>query len=150
MHGPINVKSPNNISKWHMGFNSAFKGLMTARNRCRVAQYEAAFILVPLSMKSTTSTRLWSQNTIYQQISHCEFIRSRLPGKFQIHARKFCFQGVVVNRCIVSSDHVSRKSRPRLAYCWRNETLLTILRGLRSSDSARGIHHTRNLCKPNS
>jgi hypothetical protein len=23
----INVKSPNNISKWQMGFNSAFKGL---------------------------------------------------------------------------------------------------------------------------
>jgi hypothetical protein len=28
MHLPINVKSPNNISKWHMGFNSAFKGLI--------------------------------------------------------------------------------------------------------------------------
>jgi hypothetical protein len=28
MHGPINVKSPNNISKWQMGFNSVFKGLM--------------------------------------------------------------------------------------------------------------------------
>jgi hypothetical protein len=27
MHAPINVKSPNNISKWQMGFNSAFKGL---------------------------------------------------------------------------------------------------------------------------
>jgi hypothetical protein len=27
MHGPINLKSPNNISKWQMGFNSAFKGL---------------------------------------------------------------------------------------------------------------------------
>jgi hypothetical protein len=27
MHVPINIKSPNNISKWHMGFNSAFKGL---------------------------------------------------------------------------------------------------------------------------
>jgi hypothetical protein len=27
MHGPINVKSPNNISTWQMGFNSAFKGL---------------------------------------------------------------------------------------------------------------------------
>jgi hypothetical protein len=27
MRGPINVKSPNNISKWQMGFNSAFKGL---------------------------------------------------------------------------------------------------------------------------
>jgi hypothetical protein len=27
MHLPIKVKSPNNISKWHMGINSAFKGL---------------------------------------------------------------------------------------------------------------------------
>jgi hypothetical protein len=27
MHGPINVKSPNNTSKWQMGFNSAFNGL---------------------------------------------------------------------------------------------------------------------------
>jgi hypothetical protein len=29
MHGPINVKSPNNTSSWQMGFNSAFKGLIT-------------------------------------------------------------------------------------------------------------------------
>jgi Leu/Phe-tRNA-protein transferase len=28
MHGPINVKSPNNNSNWQMGFNSAFKGLI--------------------------------------------------------------------------------------------------------------------------
>jgi len=28
MHGTINVKSPNNISEWQMGFNSGFKGLM--------------------------------------------------------------------------------------------------------------------------
>jgi hypothetical protein len=28
MHGPINVKSPNNTSTWQMGFNSAFKGLI--------------------------------------------------------------------------------------------------------------------------
>jgi len=27
MHGPINVKSPNNISEWQMGFNSVFEGL---------------------------------------------------------------------------------------------------------------------------
>jgi hypothetical protein len=27
IHGPINVKFPNNINKWQMGFNSAFKGL---------------------------------------------------------------------------------------------------------------------------
>jgi hypothetical protein len=29
MHGPTNVKSPNNISKLQMGFNSAFKGLIS-------------------------------------------------------------------------------------------------------------------------
>jgi hypothetical protein len=28
MHGPMNVKFPNNISKWQMEFNSAFKGLI--------------------------------------------------------------------------------------------------------------------------
>jgi hypothetical protein len=28
MHGSINVKSLNNTSKWQMGFNSAFKGLI--------------------------------------------------------------------------------------------------------------------------
>jgi hypothetical protein len=27
MHGLINLKSPNNTSKWQMGFNSAFKDL---------------------------------------------------------------------------------------------------------------------------
>jgi hypothetical protein len=31
MYGPINVKSPNNTSKWQMGFNSAFEGLMLLR-----------------------------------------------------------------------------------------------------------------------
>jgi hypothetical protein len=29
MHGPMNVKFPNNTSKWQMEFNSAFKGLMS-------------------------------------------------------------------------------------------------------------------------
>jgi hypothetical protein len=32
MHVLINVKSPNNISKWQMGFNSAFKGLIQGSN----------------------------------------------------------------------------------------------------------------------
>jgi hypothetical protein len=27
MQGPINIESPNNTSKWQMGFNSAFKEL---------------------------------------------------------------------------------------------------------------------------
>jgi hypothetical protein len=35
MHGPINVKSPYNISKWQIGFNSAFKGLTHIENPTR-------------------------------------------------------------------------------------------------------------------
>jgi hypothetical protein len=31
MHGPVNVKSPNNTSKWRMGFNSAFKRLVRGK-----------------------------------------------------------------------------------------------------------------------
>jgi hypothetical protein len=34
MHVAINVKSPNNISKWQMGFNSAFKGLKGITSCC--------------------------------------------------------------------------------------------------------------------
>jgi hypothetical protein len=38
MHGPINVQSPNNISKWQMGFNSAFKWLRRMRWAEKVAR----------------------------------------------------------------------------------------------------------------
>jgi len=30
MHILVKVKSPNNTTKWQMGFNSAFKGLNTS------------------------------------------------------------------------------------------------------------------------
>jgi hypothetical protein len=36
MNLPINVKSAHNISKWQMGFNSAFKGL-TGKKTMNVA-----------------------------------------------------------------------------------------------------------------
>jgi hypothetical protein len=35
MHGSINVKFPNNTSKWQMEFNSAFKGLMNKISKRR-------------------------------------------------------------------------------------------------------------------
>jgi hypothetical protein len=42
MHGPINVKSPNNTSKWRMGFNSAFKGLSEMCSQGVVSSKEAS------------------------------------------------------------------------------------------------------------
>jgi hypothetical protein len=40
MHGPINVKSLNNINKWQMGFNSAFKGLMELESGMKCMEKE--------------------------------------------------------------------------------------------------------------
>jgi hypothetical protein len=42
MHGPIIVKFPNNISKWQMGFNSAFKGL-NSHNMTNKCIYDVLF-----------------------------------------------------------------------------------------------------------
>jgi len=44
MHGPINVKSPNNSSKWQMGFNLAFKGL-NSNEVMTVGEVNAHYIL---------------------------------------------------------------------------------------------------------
>jgi hypothetical protein len=47
MHGPINVKYPNNNNKWQMEFNSAFKGLkrrVTGTNRDTISYRK---LLVP-------------------------------------------------------------------------------------------------------
>jgi hypothetical protein len=38
MHGPMNVKFPNNTSKWEMEFNSAFKGLMLQQSLTYITQ----------------------------------------------------------------------------------------------------------------
>jgi hypothetical protein len=51
MHGPINVKSPNNISKWQMGFNSAFKGLrnyVPLQNSMNVVSFTAHTLFAQL------------------------------------------------------------------------------------------------------
>jgi hypothetical protein len=44
MHGPINVKSPNNTSKRQMGLNSAFKGLNDTRTFLRVTLIFSCFM----------------------------------------------------------------------------------------------------------
>jgi hypothetical protein len=55
MHLPINVKSPNNIRKWQMGFNSAFKELNSLQHRlnkeevCRSARPRPTALLSPSS-----------------------------------------------------------------------------------------------------
>jgi hypothetical protein len=44
MHGPIHVKSPNNISKWQMGFNSTFKELINPAVFCKLFEKEKDFV----------------------------------------------------------------------------------------------------------
>ena len=45
MHGPINVKAPNNTSKWQMGFNSAFKGLSIVRTLTSMSLEDIFFLI---------------------------------------------------------------------------------------------------------
>jgi hypothetical protein len=49
MHKPINVKSPNNMSKWQMGFNSAFKGLRTKSLECSCSSL-LGYVGLPVSV----------------------------------------------------------------------------------------------------
>jgi formylmethanofuran dehydrogenase subunit B len=44
MHGSTNVKSPNNIRKWQMGFNSAFKGLRSGNEVMKEVEMGIIFV----------------------------------------------------------------------------------------------------------
>jgi hypothetical protein len=46
MHVPINVKSPNNISKWQMRFNSAFKGLIDLLSYIEADRSTSVFVFI--------------------------------------------------------------------------------------------------------
>jgi hypothetical protein len=52
MHGHINVKFPNNINKWQIVFNSAFKGLKWLLNRASFLRYLYVATLVPTEFHS--------------------------------------------------------------------------------------------------
>ena len=75
MHVPINVKSPNNISEWQMGFNSAFKGL-----KCVSLQR-----LLCISVQSLLTLSL-NLHSLFRLLC---FFRNR-GGKLAIETR-FCF-----------------------------------------------------------
>jgi hypothetical protein len=65
MHGPINVKSPNNISKWQMRFNSAFKGLIYKGYLYKHAGPEAEG-----SNPTAGLTLLWARNPFRRNFNH--------------------------------------------------------------------------------
>jgi hypothetical protein len=51
MHGPINSKSPNDTSKWQMGFNSAFKGLNSFSPHVETKQICSSFQITVMLLK---------------------------------------------------------------------------------------------------
>jgi hypothetical protein len=61
MHGPINVKSPNNTSKGQMGFNSAFKGLSAKLNPiCHLLELLGAHHILHISRIRVKGRKQWS------------------------------------------------------------------------------------------
>jgi hypothetical protein len=68
MHVPINVKSPNNISKWQMEFNLAFKGL--SKPICNNRQYSQKY-----PTKRTDHKRLHTSFGIASKFSRLKIVR---------------------------------------------------------------------------
>jgi hypothetical protein len=91
MHGPINVKSPNNIAKWQMRFNSAFKGL-TGRSKSYVPQFFSA--LLPDHIQNTVRgqkvLRCLLLNVLYSPV-HFSILFYPLPANVENMVRKISF-----------------------------------------------------------
>jgi hypothetical protein len=96
MHGPINVKSPNNISKQQMGFNAAFKGLIQLR------------ISLLSSANINNEYRPWNADSAFLKPFHYFRIVSRIyvPNKLQGH----CATAVHVQWACLSVSHKTRVS----------------------------------------
>jgi hypothetical protein len=73
MHGPINVKSRNNISKWQVGFNSAFKGLIKS-----LKTYFGVFCLV-LTWTKMFYIKLYTSNYKIQCVRKKVFASRKAP-----------------------------------------------------------------------
>jgi hypothetical protein len=82
MHGPINVKSPNNISKWQMGYNSAFIGLMNIKEKtdCSFPVRRAGRRLKFSVGERTHTLKRQIDVTEKQQIQTVSWIRSHIPA----------------------------------------------------------------------
>jgi len=88
MHVPINVKPPNNISEWQMGFNSAFKGLSLCRRGFQdllKVRPSSVFILcgcisssIASLMSRSTYPCLWRWNR--QSVPKRRYIKFRRRG----------------------------------------------------------------------
>jgi hypothetical protein len=55
MHGPINVKSANNTSKWQMGINSAFKVLIKISSKAVLIRIHAGHAKQQIDNKSAVA-----------------------------------------------------------------------------------------------
>jgi hypothetical protein len=94
MHLPINFKSPNNISKWQMGFNSAFKGLIYVNNQ-QDGTVEDNLLFLDCSTcferyfrSSTGASKLYLQFWYYSRMSLPAGVVEELEP-FQARPRKY-------------------------------------------------------------
>jgi hypothetical protein len=112
MHVPINVKSPNNISKWQMGFNSAFKGLMTSIILQKIHYCWEHTLLEAL----TDSKRIpWNakRHSVGQEISrHLWKPTTYFPGFPQILP---LWINSIINKFF---DTINLNTSPHIRYCY--------------------------------
>lgn len=82
---------------------------MAARNSSRLAQYDAALIFVPFSIKSTKSTALRSHNTLAitlpADLTILDFFPIARTREVSTPCLHVYLRGVMVNPRLVSSDN---------------------------------------------
>jgi hypothetical protein len=78
MQVPINVKSPNNISKWQMGFNSAFKGLMLYREIIAVCSQIQTKHINALCGQNVEFLNVKAGSTVYKASLRLSKVRFRI------------------------------------------------------------------------
>jgi hypothetical protein len=69
MHGPINVKFPNNISKWQMGFNSAFKGLIPLKTNSTLTFKQKITVSEEASANTVLGRNFILHNRTFRRVS---------------------------------------------------------------------------------
>jgi hypothetical protein len=109
MHGPINVKSPNNTSKWQMGFNSAFKGLNSTH---LMNKYPATSLNKKFLSPALTPFQMTPFSTGASIVTRQHRGRPRNPGSIPVTVKTVIFYKA--SRPALGTTQPSVQSIPRI------------------------------------
>jgi hypothetical protein len=96
MHVPINVKSPNNISEWQMGFNSAFKELTYTNLSHKKSK----------NIRTQEKITMWKSRILHGRHAYdLEDSDERMESNAWLKVGTFGFMIAILDQVIISSNY---------------------------------------------